>query len=387
MHLGFTVVAAPPDLPLGLTTLVREETWGRLLLALVAAPTAGAIGGDRAAGEQLVQACAAWMRNMQRQAERPCYLVLVFPFDRRVPEATSAAIRALQQEDPYSEWGVLPWVADLDVGLVDRHNGFPRVDDQVTAVLTDSVPHGRVEEVLRQARAPQLGHRQRSSLESMLGDVPATRVILAATVAFYLWVFLASGESLNNIIGGPSTRTLLAWGANRGDLVLRGQTWRLATHMLLHGGLLHLVLNMYSLWIIGRNVEVIYGTGRMTFIYLVAGVAGGIGSAIVRPYPVPSVGASGAIFGLMGAMVYFALTLKGRRVDWRSMLAPIAINLYLGFAISGIDNYAHIGGLIGGFAAAFLAGVPGERTGWRSVAMAVTSLAVVALLAGWIPLR
>ncbi|HLN64421.1 MAG TPA: rhomboid family intramembrane serine protease, partial [Symbiobacteriaceae bacterium] len=326
---GFTVEAAPPDLSLGLTTLVREETWGRLLLALVAAPTAAAIGGDRAGGEQLVRACAAWMRNMQRQAERPCYLVLVFPFDRRVPEATSAAIRALQQEDPYSEWGVLPWVADLDVGLVDRHNGFPRVDDRVTAVLTDSVPHGRVEEVLRQARAPQVGRRQRSQLESMLGDVPATRLILAATVAFYLWVFLVSGESFNNIVGGPRGQTLLAWGANYGPLVVRGQAWRLATHMLLHGGLLHLVLNMYSLWIIGRNVEVIYGSGRLSFIYVVAGVAGGIGSAIVRPYPALSVGASGAIFGLMGALVYFALTLKGR-VDWRAMLSPLALNLFLG---------------------------------------------------------
>jgi membrane associated rhomboid family serine protease len=379
---GFADLAIPADLSARVALAVtRTEDWGLLVLGLVNPEAAG----DSAGREALVRAIAAWTRDLARREGAPCYFIPVFPFDRKVPEDEAGAIMGLRQEDPAQRSGVVPWIADLAVELVDRHSGFPRVGPEVTQALTD-VPRGRTEEAWRAMTGPQIGRRA-PGLAINLGYVPATRFILAATVAYYLWVALISGGGLAMILSGPSGGTLIKWGSNYSPLVFQGQQWRLFTHVLLHGGLLHIGLNMWALWQLGRHVELIFGSQRMGYIYVVAGVAGGFASVVLRPGGVNSVGASGAIMGLMGAMVYFALALPGRRVDWRNLLGPVGINLMLGFFIPGIDNYAHFGGFIGGILAAFLTGIPGERSPWRLWAMGAVGLAVILILAGLIPLQ
>lgn len=375
---GFAALSVPDDLTRRVAlAAIRQEEWGRLAVVLVK-PEAAA---DEAR-EPLIAALGAWVREVWRQGEDPCYLVAVFPFDGSVPEREAEAIKALRMDDPQQRWGVIPWVADLAVDLIDRHSGFPRVGNDVTLALTD-VPRGRAEEAWAQVAGPQVGRRR---LGINLGYVPATRFILAATVAYYLWVVMAGGGGLD-VLSGPSSGALIKWGSNFSPLVFQGEQWRLFTHILLHGGILHIGLNMWALWQVGRHVELIYGSGRMSFIYVVAGVVGGIASAALRPGGVNSVGASGAILGLMGGLVYFALTIRGRAVDWRNLLAPVAINLFYGFFMGGlIDNYAHIGGFIGGFLAAFLAGVPGQRSAWRTGAMAAVGLLLLLVLAGVIRL-
>lgn len=377
---NFIDTAAPADLAgrVGLT-MERQENWGRLILALATE----AESGEGARREALTGALAAWVKNLRRHEQSPVYLILVFPFDRKVPDETAEAIRSLRREGPEQAWGVIPWTADLDVELLDTHSGFPKIGVEVARALTE-VPRNAWESVKRKASGPKIGTR--GPLLGNMGYVPATRLILALTIAAYLWVILISGSTMN-IIGGADTRTLLDWGANHGRLVLaEREQWRLITHVLLHGGLLHLGLNMWALWQVGRHTEMIYGTGRMSFIYVMAGMAGGIASTALRPNFVPSVGASGAILGLMGALVYFAVAIPGRRVDWRELMGPVGINLVYGFFLRGIDNYAHIGGFIGGFLAAFLAGIPGERAPWRLAAMAAAGAVVGMLLTGLLPL-
>nr|WP_245301809.1 rhomboid family intramembrane serine protease [Symbiobacterium terraclitae] len=182
---------------------------------------------------------------------------------------------------------------------------------------------------------------------------------------------------------------LILWGANFSLLTLaeQGQQWRLVSHLFVHGGALHLAFNMWALWQVGRYIEAIYGSARMLFIYFVAGVAGGIASVALRPGLVVSVGASGAILGLMGALIYFATTVRHRRVDWQGLLTPVAINLMFGLVYGRVDNYAHVGGLIGGLLAGFVAGVPGERGGWRRFGVPALGLVVALLVAGVVPLR
>jgi membrane associated rhomboid family serine protease len=138
------------------------------------------------------------------------------------------------------------------------------------------------------------------------------------------------------------------------------QWWRLVTPIFLHGGLLHLCVNSYSLYILGRQIEPFYGSRRYFIIFMVSGIAGV--AASMRYSPVPSIGASGAIFGLVGAGIVFPIRFRSlvpaaqRRQIVRQLVQVAAINLAIGFSLKGIvDNSAHIGGLIGGgIAALFL---------------------------------
>ena len=136
------------------------------------------------------------------------------------------------------------------------------------------------------------------------------------------------------------------------------QSWRLITSAFLHGGWLHIIMNMYSLFIIGPQTEARYGTGRFAFIYIISAVCGSLLSAGYNPN-VMSVGASGAIFGVLGALVYFGmkyrLYFKGSLLT--RLIPVIVINLALSF-IPGIDFCCHIGGLIGGYLAAMAVGIP-----------------------------
>lgn len=376
--LGFADVAIPSDLagPLGLA-MERLEAWGNLMIALPAGPATGEPGPR----EALARSAAAWVRNLQQREDDRRYLILVFPFEKKVSEATGEAVKALRQEDGAQRWGLVAWPADLEVELIDRPPGFPKVDDKVARALTE-VPRGAVEGFLRTATEPKIGGGR---LRVDMGYVPATRIIFAATVAYYIWVLLITGQGLR-FLQGPSGSALVLWGANKGELVLlAGQHWRLLTHVLLHGGLLHLGLNMWALWSLGRHTELVYGTWRMVYIYICAGVAGGVASTVFRFVPTTSVGASGAVLGLLGALCYFAFAMPGR-VDWRAFMGPVVINLLYGFVMPGIDNHAHIGGFIGGFAAAFLVGIAGQRRPWRLAGVMVGGVVVAVILSGLVPL-
>jgi rhomboid protease GluP len=138
-----------------------------------------------------------------------------------------------------------------------------------------------------------------------------------------------------------------------GPLIANGEYWRLFTAMFLHVGFMHLLFNGIGLLIFGRLLERIYGHYRFTTIYVLAGLSGSIASYTFNRVVIGA-GASGAIFGVLGALAAFFLLRRdilgrvGRR--YLSSLALIAaINLFLGFIIPGIDNWAHLGGLGGGF--------------------------------------
>lgn len=149
------------------------------------------------------------------------------------------------------------------------------------------------------------------------------------------------------------TAALYVLGAKDNQAIDAGQWWRLLTPMVLHGSLLHLLFNAWALYLFGTDVERVYGTLRFAAIYLLAGLAGSIASYVFNPGGL-AVGASGAIFGLLGALAAFAYqarTLIGReasKMQIGQMATLAAINLLLGFATPNIDNAAHIGGLIVG---------------------------------------
>lgn len=152
------------------------------------------------------------------------------------------------------------------------------------------------------------------------------------------------------------------------DIVNNGKYYELFTSMFLHFGFQHLMSNMISLGVMGYQLEDAVGKMRYLLIYLVSGIGGNLLSLAVDMHSgsyAVSAGASGAIFGIVGALLYITIRNYGRvgSVSERGILFMIVITLYYGFSNTGVDNFAHIGGLITGFLmAVILYHKPGEKT-------------------------
>jgi membrane associated rhomboid family serine protease len=161
---------------------------------------------------------------------------------------------------------------------------------------------------------------------------------------------------------------LVNFGAKVNSLIDSGEYWRLVTPIFIHIGIIHLAINMYSLYVVGQQVERLYGAARCAILYLVTGIAGVVASYLYSPGAV-SAGASGAIFGLVGVLFSFGIRYRNelpgvfRKAFGVGVLPTILLNLWIGYAIPGIDNYAHIGGLVVGAILAFVLPYarPGER--------------------------
>lgn len=184
-----------------------------------------------------------------------------------------------------------------------------------------------------------------------------TYIIIAINIIFYIIPILFG--QYNSIIErfcihGPSIRA--------------GQYYRLITGIFLHGSIMHLLLNCYSLYVIGSQLESFLGKVKFTIIYLISGISGALFSMIFGGN-YASIGASGAIFGLMGSLVYFGYHYRvylGNVI--KSQIIPlIAINLLFGFLSTGIDNFAHIGGLIGGAVITIALGVKDKSTTFEKI--------------------
>ena len=176
-----------------------------------------------------------------------------------------------------------------------------------------------------------------------------TYFMIASSVLVYI------GQMLTQTPGGSDLLTNL--GAKVNSAIIAGQYWRLITPMWLHGSLLHIAFNMYALFIFGANLERAYGHGRFLLLYLLSGFAGNVISFMMSP--TPSIGSSTAIFGLIAAQGVFLY--QNRRLIRNAQgmlintLTIAGINLVLGLS-PGIDNWGHMGGLIGGLAFAWSAG-------------------------------
>ncbi|WP_071395751.1 rhomboid family intramembrane serine protease [Bacillus tuaregi] len=198
-----------------------------------------------------------------------------------------------------------------------------------------------------------------------------TYLFIAIQIIMFLLMEAAGGSTNSSV--------LIQFGAKANWLILEGDWWRLFTPIFLHIGILHLLMNTLALYYLGLTVERLFGNSRFLFIYLFAGISGSLASLLFSQNI--SAGASGAIFGCFGALLYFGTAFP--KLFFRTMgtniLIVIAINLAFGFTISGIDNAGHIGGLIGGFLAAAMVHLPKQK---RPAVQIITFLASAAVLFG-----
>jgi rhomboid protease GluP len=247
----------------------------------------------------------------------------------------------------------------FEVRRSQKHKSYETVqflttDAAVAADLVRRLPATRNERF--DALAENLLFRQ--TLSEMNSPVVAVPVLIALNLLMFAITWLAGANLL-----GKHTEVLLRFGADQGILTLNGQWWRLFSSMFLHFGWWHIAANLYVLWASGPMIEKLFGSLYFSLLYVIAGLCGSIASALVHPFVV-SAGASGAIFGLFGGLIAFMLNPRTRlppsvvKAQRNGALLFAGYSLFSGFTATGVDNAAHLGGLLGGLAIGFLLARP-----------------------------
>lgn len=199
-----------------------------------------------------------------------------------------------------------------------------------------------------------------------------TYALLFVMVVVFVLMYLFGNGSLD-------TTTLFYFGG----LIKNGSPIRLFTSIFLHIGLIHLILNMWALVLLGKQTENFYGHLKTFIIFIFSGVIGNLLSVILMDDVTISAGASGSIFGLMGALLYFAINQRTYMAEAlkRDILPVIIINLLFGFLLSGVNVYAHVGGLIGGILISTALGIKYKSSSFEKINGTIASVILVIVLA------
>lgn len=258
-------------------------------------------------------------------------------------------------------------VQDDCVRFLTRRAGSPR-DGQLFVFFADSplfardiarlLPTTLDEDFVASA---QFHHR----LVAIAGPQPPARSVTNWIIGLNVAVFLVMAGVLGaGFVQVTDIMPYIRYGANNGAATTDGEWWRLLTSMFLHYGVIHLAMNMWALFSAGHFLERLLGRTGFALTYLGSGLAGGFLSIAWQGDKTWSAGASGAVFGVYGAILGYMLREKHRLPAGifgpmvKSMLGFVAYNVLYGFARSGIDNSAHLGGLLGGFALGWILALP-----------------------------
>jgi membrane associated rhomboid family serine protease len=262
---------------------------------------------------------------------------------------------------------------------------------------------------LAQPAPPQMLLRERYNLSYARAVLTRPYIFTIVFLVLNFFVFLlmwqVSGMATSVLWIGFTRGVLLGFGAKTNYLVgYDHEYWRLVTPVFIHVNLPHLLINMYSLWVIGPWVEKLYGSAKFTVFWVATGIAGVlasyltvipgshpgiVASFLIKNYDEPSAGASGALFGLVGVLFVFGLKYRRelpegfKRAFGTGMLPVIFLNLGIGFVGRGfIDNAAHVGGLLSGAALAAIVSYkrPGQSAG-MSIAWRVGQIVALLLVA------
>jgi membrane associated rhomboid family serine protease len=201
-------------------------------------------------------------------------------------------------------------------------------------------------------------------------------LVTVTLIVLNVAMWLMSTRFMPNLMLQPSGADLIRWGGLLRPAVHQGEWWRMFSAMFLHGDYQHIGLNMYALFILGRFCEDVLGPLRYFIVYVAGGLVGALGSIVATAQVGLSVGASGAIMGLLGALIIVLLLRRGTWPEaWRrtllwNLIFLGALQIYVGFQLPMIDNAAHVGGMIGGAAMALVVAPGGlirDGVGGRAV--------------------
>ena len=312
---------------------------------------------------------------LSHHAARADPLEVSFPLER-AHEITRAGSRV--------SFAIAPAAGDTTETQV-RLDAF---SDEVAAEIVDRLARHRP---ATQARPAEF-HDHRGFIERLSTLTPhpfVTYGLIAANVLVFLAMLTQGAGILES-----DAHVHMVWGANYGPATASGQWWRLLACTFLHFGVIHLAMNLWALYDAGRVVERLFGHRAFLAIYVIAGVTGSVASLLWKPLSI-SVGASGAVFGVFGALLAYLLRQPGSvpppvlsRLRFVT-LAFVAYALVFGFLVPRVDNAAHVGGLVGGFLQGWLLARPldvvSRHSGaWRRVGLG--ALVGGAMLAGLVSL-
>ncbi|WP_338777132.1 rhomboid family intramembrane serine protease [Metabacillus sp. FJAT-52054] len=280
-------------------------------------------------------------------------------------------------EKPYSRGNIV--LKNVVISDEKRSEGMISMEDMLSVRLEKELPEITDYEELHSYRLKVLEKENtRVTQERKLfeyGKPRFTKLLLAIQIVVFILMELAGGSQNN--------QTLVNFGAKFNPYIMEGEWWRLITPMFLHIGFIHLLMNSMALYFIGEAVEKMFGSARFLMIYFFSGIMGTLASFAFNTSI--SAGASGAIFGCFGALLYLGVVQRDLflRTIGPNILVVIGINLALGFTISNIDNAGHIGGLIGGMAAAFAVQLPSQSKSARQGLAAAAGLVLAVSLAAF----
>lgn len=243
-------------------------------------------------------------------------------------------------------------------------------------------------ELVRQQTISKVTEESKNSeeIDTVMKISTGSRYVTYAIIGVNIVVFAAMVASGVDLIA-PTSIDILKWGANYGPLTVTGDWWRLITSTFVHIGIIHLAFNMYALYMVGIYLEPMLGRIKYGVAYLSTGIFASIGSLIWHDDPVASAGASGAVFGIYGvflALLFTNLIPKQMRMSLlKSIGIFVAFNLIYGMR-TGIDNAAHIGGLVTGMVIGFIYYMLLKKEeGDKKGSLAAISIAFVTILATW----
>ena len=230
-------------------------------------------------------------------------------------------------------------------------------------------------------QAQQLARANRSSL---IKAMPVTSAIIGANVLVFVGMTVSGASPVS-----PQISDLVKWGANTGLQTLISQPWRMWTSNYVHIGIIHIALNMWCLWSLGVLAERVFDRWTYFLTYTCCGIAGSLASLGLHPTRFGA-GASGAIFGMAGALIaalylgHLPVPPRALKSTLKSLILFAAYNLFFGAVVPAIDNSAHIGGLVcglilGAVLAPHLTSPRDERNSWRSWVFLVSGVVLLAI--------
>jgi rhomboid protease GluP len=304
------------------------------------------------------------------------------PFARIMRARTDAdLLKIAQEKHRYEPEAYIAAVEELERRQLSTE---VMVDEKVSTI--ESLKETGQDAPKERSTVSRPAWKEALALFKISSDYFYTPIIVYLNVSIWL-LMVVTGVNVFE----PSVESLINWGGNLSALTLSGQPWRLLTSTFLHGGVVHLLFNMYTLLQAGALLETHFGKHRYAVVYIATGIVASVCSAALSGNVV-SVGASGAIFGLYGLLVSLLITKSvkiepdARQALLTSTLIFIGYNLLYGFAKTGIDNAAHIGGLASGFIIGFVYyPVIGEERKSSIVSMAlVSTVMIMALLVPYV---
>lgn len=350
--------------------LVKEHLGSSLVVDL--------IDGDQLSAGEISARLQHNRKLLSEKGQKQGFFIFkVFIFENNPGQDKLGAIKESQFQNRLGKVFLKCLTVNLAANTVERHFKVPLTDLGLSKIINRLFAEGFTAAISDDELEKMISNKEGEYKIPLQSKNPiVTYALIGVNLLIGFLLFLYSTKS-----GISYGQLLIDFGAKENFRIISGEYWRFLTPIFLHANILHLLINCYSLFAIGVLVERIFGSFKFAFVYVVAGITGNILSFIFSSNP--GVGASGSIFGLLGALLFFGIINPAlfKTHFGHNVILTILINLGYGFTNAAIDNYAHIGGLAGGFLASGIT-LTSPKKQWYANRFLYLALAVTLVYSG-----